>query len=52
MFFQIEEDEKLKKRKERFGVLTSGGSAGLDDVEVIHHVICCLTWWTLVVCHV
>lgn len=34
MFFQIEEDEKLKKRKERFGILTGGGSTGLDDVEV------------------
>lgn len=32
--FQIEEDEKLKKRKERFGVLTNAGSAGAADVEV------------------
>lgn len=37
VFFQIEEDEKLKKRKERFGALTSAGSAGSPgsaDVEV------------------
>lgn len=32
--FQIEEDEKLKKRKERFGALTNAGSAGAADVEV------------------
>ena len=32
--FQIEDDEKLKKRKERFGALTNAGSAGAGDVEV------------------
>lgn len=30
----MEEDEKLKKRKERFGALTSGGAAGSADTEV------------------
>lgn len=32
--FQIEEDEKLKKRKERFGALTNAGSVGAADTEV------------------
>lgn len=31
-FVQVEEDEKLKKRKERFGILTAAASA--EDVEV------------------
>ncbi len=34
VYFQIEEDEKLRKRKERFGALTTAGSAGAADVEV------------------
>ncbi|RXM97287.1 SAP domain-containing ribonucleoprotein [Acipenser ruthenus] len=31
-FSQVEEDEKLKKRKERFGILTSAAGA-TDDIE-------------------
>uniref|UniRef100_A0A671PQS4 SAP domain-containing ribonucleoprotein-like n=1 Tax=Sinocyclocheilus anshuiensis TaxID=1608454 RepID=A0A671PQS4_9TELE len=31
---QIEDDEKLKKRKERFGIVTSAASAGTNDTEV------------------
>lgn len=33
-FFQIEEDEKLKKRKERFGGSVVAGSVGSAEVEV------------------
>lgn len=33
-YFQIEEDEKLKKRKERFGVTAAAGVAVSADVEV------------------
>lgn len=44
MFFQIEEDEKLKKRKERFGILMSAGSTGLDDVEVTFYVVNSSGW--------
>lgn len=36
LFVQVEEDEKLKKRKERFGIVTSAASAGADDSEVQH----------------
>lgn len=38
----MEEDEKLKKRKERFGILTSAAGAG--DVEVtifIYYIFLC-----------
>ncbi len=31
---QIEDDEKLKKRKERFGIVTSAASAAANDSEV------------------
>lgn len=31
---QVEDDEKLKKRKERFGIVTSAASAGAEDSEV------------------
>ncbi len=34
MCSQIEDDEKLKKRKERFGIVTSAASAGASDAEV------------------
>lgn len=34
LFVQVEEDEKLKKRKERFGIVTSAASVGADDSEV------------------
>ena len=32
--FQVEEDEKLKKRKERFGILTGAAAVGAADTEV------------------
>lgn len=35
----MEEDEKLKKRKERFGILTSAGSGGADDIEVTFYLL-------------
>lgn len=34
MCSQIEDDEKLKKRKERFGIVTSAASAAASDSEV------------------
>lgn len=48
-FFQVEEDEKLKKRKERFGALTSASSATSADVEVCllssaFHFVCVSTF--------
>lgn len=47
VFFQIEEDEKLKKRKERFGALTSASSATSADVEVCFLYTCSLPHFTL-----
>lgn len=38
-FPQIEEDEKLKKRKERFGILTSASPGGAEDAEVLFHLV-------------
>lgn len=38
LFVQVEEDEKMKKRKERFGIVTSAASVGADDSEVQHKV--------------
>lgn len=37
-FSQMEDDDKLKKRKERFGILTGSSSAGAADTEVEFHV--------------
>lgn len=31
---QVEVDEKLKKRKERFGILTAAAVVGAEDSEV------------------
>ena len=38
---KVEEDEKLKKRKERFGAQTAASSAGGAEVEVA-----CSPGWT------
>lgn len=35
---QVEDDEKLKKRKERFGIQTGVSSVGAEDVEVNVHL--------------
>lgn len=45
LWFQIEEDEKLKKRKERFGALTNAGSAGAADTEVCFLIFLCLLFY-------
>lgn len=48
-FVQLEEDEKLKKRKERFGALTSGGTIGSGDVEVTFYFFVC---WCIMCSHI
>lgn len=37
-FLQVEDDEKLKKRKERFGIQTGASSVRAGDVEVNFHL--------------
>jgi hypothetical protein len=45
---QVEVDEKLKKRKERFGILTAAAAVGAEDSEVQKVLFSCS--WAMTCC--